>query len=186
MDTLLTTNTATITVKFHIISVGGNTEAIMSKYRSCLRDIHTFGPDNIILHSGNNELGYHPTKNPHPKDSTQTTKILIDAANVLKTNHPQATIVLSAAFPRLLSRSSPFNYEDLVHYNNTAKRHSNRLRSEAKKLNFHTFLNNIMWKNKDTLLVKTHYFLEDGLHLTDEAKKIVIADWVERLQNLQQ
>jgi hypothetical protein len=176
----MTTNTVAI----YVISVGGDTNAIMTKYRSDLQAIFTFGPDYILLHSGNNELGYHPTKNPCPKDSTQTTAVLLDAANTLKANHPQAFVVLSAAFPRLLSRTSHFNYPDLIHYNLTAKRHSNRLRSEASKQNFNTFLNNIMWKDKDQLLVKTHYYLEDGLHLTDEAKKAVIADWTRRLLSL--
>jgi hypothetical protein len=184
MDILLPVNASTNTVKLYVISVGGTTAAIMTKYHSSLPEVNNFGPDSIILHSGNNELGYHPTKNLNPRDSTQTTAILLAAAHVLKLNHPQAIIVLSAAFPRLLSRSSHFTFEDLTHYNDTARRHSNRLRSEAKKVHFHTLLNNIMWKNKDSLLVKTHFFLEDGLHLTNDAKKLVIADWIRRLQTI--
>jgi hypothetical protein len=184
MDELLTSKFPATEVSLYVVSVGGNTEAIMNKYVSNLHKINAFNPDHIILHSGNNELAYHPTKNPNPKDSTQTTKIVLDAAAVLRSNHPQANVVLSAAFPRLLSKSSPLNFQDLLHYNNTAKRHSNRLNSEAANLNFPTLMNNLMWKSKANLQVKTHLFLPDGLHLTDEAKRMVIIDWVDRLMTM--
>jgi hypothetical protein len=169
LDKLVENKDIDTQIQTYIISVGGNTDAIMFQYRAELPQILTFGPEYIIVHTGNNEMGYHATKNPSPKDSTETTLITIQVATILHGNHPFATIVLSAAFPRILSRSSPFTFEDLVHYNTTVKRHANRLRSEAAKDNFETFLNNLMWKNKQALLVKTQHFMPDGLHLTQTA-----------------
>jgi lysophospholipase L1-like esterase len=182
MDRMIPTTTPA--TQMYVVSVGGNTEAIMNKYMASLGAINVFDPDHIVLHSGNNEIGYHWTKNPFPKDSTQTTKTLLDAACVLRSNHPKARIVLSAAFPRLLSKSSPFTFEDLTHYNRTAQRHSKRLKNEAAKLDFDVLMNNIMWKKKADLLVKTHLFLEDGLHLTDSAKKMIVSDWIQRLKTM--
>jgi hypothetical protein len=185
LDKLVDNKDPDAQIQIYIISVGGNTDAIMFQYRAELPRIITFGPEYIVVHTGNNEMGYHATKNPSPKDSTETTLITIQVANILQANHPLATIVLSAALPRILSRSSPFTYEDLTHYNSTVKRHANRLRSEAAKVNFDTFLNNLLWKNKKALLVKTQHFMPDGLHLTLTAKKYLINDWITRLKQLQ-
>jgi hypothetical protein len=185
LDKLVDNKDPSNQVETYIISVGGNTEAIMYQYCAELAKIRAFDPEFIIVHTGNNEMGYHATKNPSPKDSTETTAITLEAANTLLRNHPLATIVLSAAFPRILSRTSPFTFEDLCHYNNTVKRHSTRLRSEAAKQNFQAFLNNFMWKEKKSLLVKTQHYMPDGLHLTETAKKLVINDWIARLIQIQ-
>jgi hypothetical protein len=182
MDQLASTVYPATEVSVYVLSVGGNTEEIMAKYASKLYSIKVFNPTHIILHSGNNEFGYHPTKNPVPKDSTQATQIILDAATILRTKHPQSKIALSAAFPRLYSRTSSLSLEDLVHYNKTAKRHSSK--NEGSKLNFSTFMNNMLWKSKDDLLVKPKIFLTDGLHLTEEVKKAVITDWIKRLRSL--
>ena len=169
-------------VTIRVISVGSNTEAIMARYYEDLQKVLAFGPEFIVIHTGNNELAFHTLKNPSPKDSTVTTGISLQAADILHSNHPQAVIVLSATFPRILSRYSPFTFDELLQHNGTVKRHGNRLRSEAKKSHYHGFLNNLIWKDKRNLVVKTQYFMSDGLHLTNEAKKLVINDWITRLR----
>jgi hypothetical protein len=184
MDKLANTKATTPPLTIHVISVGGNTDAIMAKYRDDLAKVLTFGPDFIVMHTGNNELAFHTSKNPSPKDSTETTLVTLQAADILHANHPQAVIVLSAAFPRILSRYSPFTFEDLLHYNGTVKRHSNRLRSEATNHHYQAFLNNLLWKDKNNLIVKTQYYMSDGLHLTNKAKTIVVNDWISRLKAL--
>jgi hypothetical protein len=184
MDNLLATKYPVRDVCVLVVSVGGNTAAIMQKYATELTRITAFNPEFVILHTGNNELGYHSTKNPNPKDSTQTTAVTLNAAHTIHANHPLATIFLSSAFPRILTRTSLLRYEELMIYNNTVKRYSSRLMTAATGANYQSFRNNIIWKDKKTLRVKTQLFLLDGLHLTDSAKTLVIIDWVDKIKKL--
>jgi hypothetical protein len=165
-------------VKSYIISVGQQTDSIMEAYFHELQQVTSFKPDFIILHTGHNEIAYHRTKNTIPKDSTQTTVITISAATVLQNDHPKAVIIISSIFPRCLTMKSSLRQQDLLHYNRTAERHGRRLHTEASKIHLHVFKNNFMWKSKSDILVKTHLFLRDGLHLTNEAKSYVISRWM--------
>ena len=108
------------TVRTYLISVGSRTEAIMHQYEVKRRRITSFNPDYIIFHTGHNDLAFHRTKNPTPKDPTQVTKLTIDAATVLQNNHPHAVIVISAPFPRTFTHNSTLLLKDILHYNGTA------------------------------------------------------------------
>jgi hypothetical protein len=172
-------------VKVYVVSVGRQTDEIMAAYTSELEAITAFEPDTVILHSGHNELAYHRTKNLTPKDSTQTTAIIINAAAVLKMNHPNSLIIVSSVFPRLLTFKSSLRQLDLAHYNSTAERHGRRLKAEAKKNELHAFLNNFLWKSKQLKTVKCHHYLRDGLHLNDKAKAYVTSRCMEEVHRLQ-
>ena len=157
----------------------------MQAYHRELHAVNSFKPDFVILHTGQNELAYHISKNISPKDSTQTTIITISAATVLQSNHPKAVIIISSVFPRLLTFKSSLRQQDLFHYNRTAERHSRRLQTEASKINVRVFMNNYMWKSKSDMKVKTHLYLRDGLYLNDAAKSYVITRWMEQIHKIQ-
>ena len=169
----------------YVVSVGRQTDEIMAAYTNELEAIFAFEPDTVIFHSGHNELAYHRTKNLTPKDSTQTTVITINAAAVLKVNHPNAMIIISSVFPRLLTFKSSLRQLDLAHYNSTAERHGRCLKTEANKIELHVFLNNFLWKSKQLKTVKCHHYLRDGLHLNDKAKAYVTSRWMEEVHRLQ-
>jgi hypothetical protein len=173
-------------VQTYIVTVGSQTDIVLQEYRKNIANIKKFDPTFIILHTGHNDLAYHKFKNRNPKDSTQTTKITMDAAAEIRSNHPKAITIVSAVFPRLLSVRSQLRQMDLFHYNRTAERHTRRLVTEAKKIGMAVFKNNFVWKNKTDLLVKTHLFLEDGLHITTAAKKYVVGRWMEQIHSIQQ
>ena len=170
-------------VKTCVIWLGQQTDNIMLAYTKELNRITDFQPDFILLHTGHNEIAYHKYKNVTPKDSTQTTSITISAALLLKSNHPKATIIISSIFPRLLTFKSSLRQLDLSHYNRTAERHGRRLHTEAKKVGITVFKNNFMWRSKSDVLVKSHLFLLDGLHLNDEAKEYVTTRWLNQIYN---
>jgi hypothetical protein len=173
-------------VQTYIVSVGSQTNVVLQEYRKNIANIKKFDPTFILLHTGHNDLAYHKFKNRNPKDSTQTAKITMDAAAEIRSNHPKAIIIISAVFPRLLAFRSQLRQSDLFHYNRTAERHTRRLATEARKIGLAVFKNNFVWRNKTDLLVKTHLFLEDGLHMSLAAKKYVVARWMEQINSIMQ
>jgi hypothetical protein len=171
-------------MKVYVVSLGRQTDEIMAAYINELHAINSFDPDTIILHSGHNELAYHKIRNRTPKDSTQTTDIIIHAAAILKANHPQARIIVSSVFPRLLTFKSSLRQLDLAHYNRTADRHGRRLKAEAIKNDMHYLMNNFLWKSKKLYTVKCHHYLKDGLHLNEKAKAYVVSRWMTEIHRL--
>jgi hypothetical protein len=173
-------------IKMYVISVGSQTDQVMLEYNRNKSQAILFDPNFIILHTGHNDLAFHKYKNKSPKDSTQTTKLTIDAALEIKRNHPKATTIVSAVFPRALSLKSSLRQLDLQHFNRTAERHTRRLATECKLVDLANFKNNFMWRNKSELRLKTHLFLQDGLHLTIPAKQYLITRWLEYIYLIQQ
>jgi hypothetical protein len=171
-------------IKVYIISVGQQTDSIINCYISELNAVTAFMPDVIVLHTGHNEIAYHRHKNPIPKDSTLTTAITINAAQIIQSHHPRATMIISSIFPRLLTFKSSLRQQDLAHYNRTAERHGRRLHTEATKIGILVFKNNFMWKSKSDMLVKSHLYLQDGLHLNDKARIYVIARWMNEIHTI--
>jgi hypothetical protein len=166
-------------VRIYVISVGAQTDQVMMEYNRCKTQAYLFDPNFVVLHTGHNDLAYHRFKNTCPKDSTQTTKLTLDAATVIGTNHPNATMIVSAVFPRALSFKSPMRQLDLQHFNRTAARHTRRLAAEARETDITIFMNNFMWKKKADLIPKTQLFLQDGLHLSTPAKKYLVTKWLD-------
>jgi hypothetical protein len=172
-------------MQVYVVSLGSQTDQIMAVYNNELHAINSFDPDTIVLHSGHNELAYHKSKNLTPKDSTETTDIVINAAAVLKANHPHALVIVSSVFPRLLTFKSSLRQLDLVHYNRTAERHGRRLKAEAINNDLEYLMNNFLWKSKKLYTVKCHHYLSDGLHLNDKAKAYVVSRWMTEINRLQ-
>jgi hypothetical protein len=173
-------------IRIYVISLGSQTGQVMIEYNRCKTQANLFDPNYIILHTGHNDLAYHRYKNISPKDSTQTTKLTLDAAMIIKGSHPNAIMIVSAVFPRALSLKSPMRQMDLQHFNRTAERHTRRLATEARDLDLYVFKNNFMWKKKQDLVPKTHLFLQDGLHLTTLAKQYVISMWMNQIHLIKQ
>jgi hypothetical protein len=173
-------------IRIYVISMGSQTDQVMLEYNRCKTQAFLFDPNFIILHTGHNDLAYHKYKNTSPKDSTQTTKITLDAATEIRGNHPKAITIVSAVFPRALSFKSSLRQLDLQHFNRTAERHTRRLATECKEVGLTVFKNNFMWKKKAEFRVKTHLFLQDGLHLSIPAKQYLITKWLEQVYVIQQ
>jgi lysophospholipase L1-like esterase len=164
------------------ISVPRKIEAIMLRYHDSLPQIRRLNPDFIILHYGHNELAYHSQLNCLPKDSTQVTALTLQTAATLRNNHPNATLILSAVFPRTFTSSCSMTYLNLCHYNKTAKRHGKRVGSQAESLNIRTKLNMTMWKCISQVEENTTRYLKDGLHLTTAAKALITSEWIDNIR----
>jgi lysophospholipase L1-like esterase len=165
---------------------GRNTSSVIRFYQASLQKVIMFDPDFILLHVGHNDMARHPTLNPHPKDSTQTTTITMIFARILQTNHPFATVRISAMFPRTHTPASLLSPTEVSKFNRDAKRHALRLRAEAILLNIEVSMNNTIWKRISKTLEESTFYLPDGYHLNDAGKLSISTAWMKDLLGLEE
>ena len=154
---------------------------ITAEYRSKIPTIRNFRPNVIILHLGHNDLVYHPIHNLNPSISTAVASDTITLANEIHQNHPDASIFISAIFPRTSTDSSLLSYTDVISYNRMAKRHGQRIRTFAKIADYHYLINNYMWRKISGGIEESSYFLPDGLHLNPTGQLSVLLEWLETI-----
>ena len=164
---------------FSIIHPRG-TLAISARYQSCISSVISFRPAYIILHCGHNDLVFHPHLNTDPINSQTTRTHTTNLAQLLQLNHPNSTIVISAMFPRSFKHKSLLLQEEVSAFNRLAKRHAQRLRSEASLLPIpiKVCLNMAIWNRISKAEEKAQLFLPDGLHLTDTGKREIASGWL--------
>jgi lysophospholipase L1-like esterase len=176
-DAIKSVNTAVHTLA--IIHPRG-TAAISSKYQSCIHIVRSFRPDFIFLHCGHNDLVYHPHFNTNPINSQETRNHTLTLAQLLQANHPNTTILISALLPRSFKRNSSLTQDEVGAFNRLAKRHGQRLRAEASRLPvpIKVCLNMPIWNRISKAEETSDFFLQDGLHLTEIAKRAIATAWL--------
>jgi hypothetical protein len=158
-----------------------NIQLITLEYRSKLQAIHTFHPDVIIRHLGHTNLVRHPVHNLNPSVSTAVASSTITFADEIHQNHPNASIFISAIFPRSFTSKSMLSSPDILSYNKMAKRHGQRIRSFSKIAGYHHLINNIMWRKISNSIEEHSFFLPDGLHLNPSGQFSVLIEWLEEI-----
>ena len=163
------------------VLVPRNISLITLEYRSKLQDIFYFQPDVIIIHLGHNDLVRHPVHNLHPSVSTAVASSTITFADEIHQNFPNASIFISAIFPRIFTDSSLLSSPEIISYNKMAKRHGQRIRTFAKIAGYHHLINNDMWRKISNSIEEYSFFLPDGLHLNPTGQLSVLLEWLEAI-----
>ena len=124
------------------VIVGGQTLPIIMKYRDSLQKIIEFDPNYVLLHLGHNELARHPTKNTVPSISRYIATQTLSFAREISSNFPNATLCISAIFPRTFTRRSYLSISEVSKFNKDVDRHALRIRKQATEVGFLCPMNN--------------------------------------------
>jgi lysophospholipase L1-like esterase len=156
------------------------TRAIAGRYQSAVSCATAFTPDYIFVHCGHNDLVFHSSLNPVPINSEDSRTHTIDLALLLQRNHPDAKIIISALFPRTFTRKSTLFKDEVAAFNRLAKRHGQRLRSQASRLPIPIMvaLNMPLWRRISKSEETAKHFLPDGLHINNDGKKTLAGAWL--------
>jgi lysophospholipase L1-like esterase len=159
------------------------TRAITARYRSAVSCVYDFTPEYIFIHCGHNDLVFHSSLNPSPINSEDTRTHTIDLALLLQRNHPDAKIIISALFPRTFTYKSTLLQEEVSAFNRLAKRHGQRLRSQASMLPIPILvaLNMPLWRRISKSEETAKLFLPDGLHINNDGKKALAGAWLSNI-----
>jgi lysophospholipase L1-like esterase len=160
------------------VSVGSNIAAIISHYNERLATIRHLRPDCVVLHVGHNDMSFHPLKNTLPRISRDVTRDILAFASSVRSDIPNARILLSSILPRKPSHINQMSAEKTDKYNKLAVRHGLRLRKLGSQVGFEVLMNTVMWKRVYKYEPKNELLLVDGLHLTDEGMKTLVQDWI--------
>ena len=165
----------------YIISVGSRMNDIIFKYTLKLPDINLFNPDTVIVHFGHNDIVKHPSKNPTPTLTTVVAHRTIAFCMQIQTNHPNATIHISATFPRTFTPHSTLTLHQVSSYNKKMKRQGQRLRTLATIANFNCLINNVMWRRISAAIEDHTLYSRNGLHLDNSGRLAVVAEWLTQI-----
>ena len=160
-----------------ILSKGSNNQAVTHLYRSKTTAVQTYDPDLCIIHMGHNSLAYHSSKNPSPTTSRLATADTLNLATVLITDLPETRVAISTVLPRTPTPASLLNEDMIRMYNRVAKRHGQRLRTEATRLNFRVSLLNPFWRSISRAEADPSFYSPDGLHLNDLGMRTLVQTW---------
>ena len=168
-------------VELKVIAVGDKTAEIVAKYNREFISAQQFRPTHIILHEGHNEMAFHPDKNPLPQISRDVVATSITFAVVLRTQHPNAIIMISATFPRTYTSHSVLSRSGVVDFNTRMKRHGQRVRTMAERNNLVCIINNFSWGKISKCLEKPSYYEWDGYHLNGVGMHAQAKEWMHHL-----
>jgi lysophospholipase L1-like esterase len=140
------------------------------KYRAQIPAINIFDPDYTIIHMGHNDLAKHPYYNPRPLVSRDVSRMTI--------NFARTEIFLSSVFPRTFTETSNLSETQVVKYNQTAKRHGQRLRTRATEVGYNCILTSILWQSISSATADPDHYLPDGLHLSVDGSKHIATEWL--------
>jgi lysophospholipase L1-like esterase len=159
-------------------SVGGQIDEVLDLFLRSAHTIQAYYPVITIIHVGHNDLAYHPKKNPFPSLSIPTAAATIDLANSVQIRLPNTSIFLSAPFPRSPKEKSRMSPAAVQQYNYVAKRHGQRIRTQASRIGLSHILNNRTWKNITQAVADEDLYLPDGLHLNPDGQVAVVDEWI--------
>jgi hypothetical protein len=162
----------------YLISVGSSPQSIINHYRINLQAITQFNPTNVIIHTGHNDIVFHHSLNRHPRNPRLVTHQIIQLVNELLLNHPNIKPAISSIYPRTFTYRSYLSEEEVLSYNQKAKRHGSHLKSITQNTNITCLLNNCLWHRVSKAEENTTRFDNGGLHLTDVAKEVVAREWL--------
>ena len=171
-------------IDIYIVSLGSRMNDIIFKYMQKLPDINLFNPDSVIVHLGHNDIVKHPSKNPIPTLTTVVAHRTIAFCVQIQNNHPNATIHISATFPRTFTHHSTLTQYQVRSYNKKMKRQGQRLRTLASIANFHCLINNIMWRRISAAIEDHTLFSIDGLHLDTGGRTAVVTEWLPQINHV--
>ena len=166
------------TVLVYTVFAGCQIPEITVKYRAQIAAINDFDPDYTIIHVGHNNLARHTYKNPRPLVSRDVSRMSINLAHEVHANHPRSQILLSSVFPRTFTESSNLTEREVAKYNETAKRHGQRLRTRATEVGYGCILTSILWQSISSATADPDHYLPDGLHLTIDGTKNIAFEWL--------
>jgi lysophospholipase L1-like esterase len=160
---------------------GDQIPVIVAKYRAHIPAIIAFNPTRTIIHVGHNDLARHHLKNPRPLVSRDVSRLSINLANEVRANHPATTVFLSSVFPRTFTKYSNLTEPQIMKYNETAKRHGQRLRTRATEAGHECILTSILWKTISNHKEAPQYYLAGGLHLKPDGSKGIASEWLKAI-----
>jgi lysophospholipase L1-like esterase len=160
---------------------GGNIQAVLRHFIHNAQIALAFDPTTTIIHVGHNNLAYHPTKNPHPFLSRRTATDTINLATQIQNFLPHSVITLSAVLPRSPKERSSMNETATKQYNKVAKKHGQRIRTEARRAGYHHLINSCMWRCISQAIEEESLYRSDGLHLNTTGKSILTQSWINNI-----
>jgi lysophospholipase L1-like esterase len=167
------------------VSVGSQIPIIALSYRSKIQAITNFRPDIAILHLGHNDISWHATKNPRPIVSRDASALTIALANEIKANHPNVQVIISCVFPRTYKAKSLLNKAAVHKYNETAKRHGQRLHTRASEAGHGCLYTKALWSKISAAIENPAFYLLDGLHLNPSGNVAIAREWLSEIHRLQ-
>jgi hypothetical protein len=163
------------------IARGRKINGVLNHFMFNLQAARSFDPTITVIHVGHNELAYDEQLNKHPLLSIPTAASTIILARQIQNQLPTTRIILSAVLPRTHKIKSSMSQVQTMQYNRVAKKHGQRIRTEARRAGFQQLINSCMWSCiTHAREVPTHY-TEDGLHLNLEGKRALTSSWIAKI-----
>jgi lysophospholipase L1-like esterase len=163
------------------ICIGRNTDPIIHIYQNSMLQVSQFNPQTCIIHTGHNDLAFHPVLNVLPKISKEISNITIDFANLVIHDNPSIKVYLSTTFPRTYAPQSTMGPADVQAYNAKSKRHGQRLCTEAGRNNLLCIRNSLLWSRISKAEEDPQFFCSDGLHLNNSCNQAIAKLWAAEL-----
>ena len=168
-------------IALRIVSIGRQTEEIIDLYQCSILQSIAYSPSHIVLHQGHNDMAYDRRRNILPQISRDVIKQTLDFADTLRVNHPNARVILSAAFPRKSTPTSSLEPQRVQPYNTRCKRHGQRVRTFAKRNGYGHLINSFMWGKISGAKENPKMFLDDGLHLSKDGMEAQVISWIKEI-----
>ena len=167
------------------VFVGSHIPAITLSYRSKIHAITNFRPDLVVIQLGHNDISWHASKNPRPIVSRDASALTIGLAREIKRKHPNVQVIISSVFPRTFTAKSLLNKAAVHKYNETAKRHGQRLHTRATEAGHVCLYTKALWMKISASIENPSFYLPDGLHLNPLGNTAIAKEWLNEIHRLQ-
>jgi hypothetical protein len=130
------------------------------------------------MHLGHNDLVAHTTHNPRPLFITAVMHQVMEFVAEIRVTLPHSRILVSSILPRVVGGS--FDVEKTAKYNRLARRFGEMVRSAGNKpgAGFNGIVNRGFWGRIAHCEVLPNNHVEDGLHLSEAGKTLLIQGWI--------
>jgi lysophospholipase L1-like esterase len=158
------------------LCVGRLTAEVRKSYLENIVYMFEYAPDVIYLHTGHNDISYHPIHNTNPHQPLDCFKESLDFLDLLREKHPYSFLFYSSLFPRALGPS--FGEERKIAYNRMAAHYQSLVADVCEIEGRRCCLNSCLWEDVRSGSEKPELYNSGGLHLNTKGKRAVVRDWV--------
>jgi hypothetical protein len=165
------------------LSLGRPTQELRELYHETICELLEYAPDLVYLHSGHNDISYHPVHNRSPQQPLACLERILSFLDLLADKHPYSGIYFSTIFPRAVGPG--FDAQRKDDYNRMAADLQGVLSTVFDTEGRKYCLNSGLGRDLEAGEEMTNMFNEGGLHLNETGKRSVVRGWVQTAMSSQ-
>jgi hypothetical protein len=159
------------------LCLGRPTQELRKCYLDNICEIFDYAPEVVYLHTGHNDVSYHPIHNRIPQQPLSCFEKVLGFMDLLEEKHPYSDVFYSTLFPRALGPG--FDAQRKSDYNRVASDFQDVVKRVAEMEGRRCCMNAGLWKDVSAGLEMPELFNSGGLHLNEAGQRTVVRGWIQ-------